>query len=135
MNVGMTTATATIQGLTARRLTTFKVAATLLIGGSFWVVGGEGRGEARFVSDPSCVNGRHGRRGRGPPRRDLPGAGHGGALEARAVRLQDLTGVRTCRRLLVVHVGGHRQTDEQRGLVGVVIVSSMRTGSRWTIFT
>ena len=42
-------------------------------------------------------------------------------MRARAARLQDSTGVRPGRRLLVVHVGGDREADEQGGLVGVVV--------------
>ncbi len=51
----------------------------------------------------------------------LPDAAHVGALRQRAKRLQDITGVRPGGTLLVVHVGDHREADEQRGLLRVVV--------------
>ena len=51
----------------------------------------------------------------------LPGVGHGGALRERVKRLQDIPGVRPRGPFLVVDVGDHRQADEQRGLVRIVV--------------
>ena len=51
----------------------------------------------------------------------ISGLGSVEACGSRGQRLQDVPGVRPRGRLLVVHVGGHRQSDEQRVLVRVVV--------------
>src|SRR5262245_57874190 len=112
MKVGMTTATATIQGLIARRLTAAGASATLLMV----------RALSRSLGEP----GASATGGMRPPVADAPGSpsswfGVRGARRKRGQRLQEVPGVRPRRRLLVVHVGRDRQADEQGDLVRVVV--------------
>src|SRR4051812_11672479 len=92
MNVGITTATATTQGLIARRPAAAGESATLLM--------------TRTASGSGAR--------RSPP-------GHGGALRRGEDRLQEVAGVGAGGRLLVVDAGLDRQADEQRGPVRVVV--------------
>src|SRR5262249_55509472 len=99
MNVGMTTATATTQGLIAGRWTAVGA-------GAAWLTRGLLRAGPRGfpTSPPSPLDARRGPRGGGDPGRRVPGAGRGGALREGVERLQDLPGVRPHGRFLVIHV-------------------------------
>src|SRR5262245_27915497 len=93
MKVGMTTATATIQGLIARRPAAAGVSAALLT-----------------MRPLSRTRNRSG-----------SWSGSRGACGEGGERLQDLPGVRPRGRLLVVDVRGDRKPDEQGVAVGVVV--------------
>src|SRR5271165_602962 len=119
MNVGTTTATATNQGLIAGRLTVVGARAALLMWG---LLRQEERRRVNLglrLGHPSMPAGARGQGG--DPLRGSRGVGHGGALREWVKRLQDVPGVRPRGPFLVVDVGDHRQADEQRGLVRIVV--------------
>src|SRR5262249_32114235 len=122
MNVGMTTATATSQGLIDRRPTAVEATIALVILGRdpLWRTA---RCDLATTcsNDPDRSRTTEARFGRRRGRRGFGDAGGRLTLRERQRRLQVGAGVRSRSGLVVVHVRYDRQTDEEGHLVRIVV--------------